>query len=290
MPDASYPVPLMVRSFGRCGTTLLMQLLGTSPNVVFDRTYPFETRLLAYVVRLASIAGRPAHNDADWNQEQLLRRELSRIGPIPFPETAVVDRQDLSRRLGAACVRTLLRSLDTSAADPELPVYYAEKVPLDIPAFIHETEPQAKSILLLRDPRDEFLSIRAFNKKRGTLGFGWRADDTDSSFALRMAGARRPFLEHFASVHTDERRLKLRYEDLIARGSRTVEELASWLGVALSLERVLGAAEEFSHHMTAPLPDASVERWRTEMEPELRELFASRLGDALGNVGYDVST
>ena len=34
-------------------------------------------------------------------------------------------------------------------------------------------------ILLVRDPRDVFLSITAFDKKRGFSGFSRRADDDD---------------------------------------------------------------------------------------------------------------
>ena len=52
-------IPLLLRSFGRTGTTVVMQLLGTSPNVLFDRVYPFEHRLLAYAARLGMVASLP---------------------------------------------------------------------------------------------------------------------------------------------------------------------------------------------------------------------------------------
>jgi hypothetical protein len=38
---------------GRTGTTLLMQLLATSPAVVFDDRYPSEYRFASYLVRAA---------------------------------------------------------------------------------------------------------------------------------------------------------------------------------------------------------------------------------------------
>src|SRR5690242_2164504 len=37
---------------GRVGSTLLMQLLGTSPQIAFDRFYPFENRYAAHAVAM----------------------------------------------------------------------------------------------------------------------------------------------------------------------------------------------------------------------------------------------
>jgi len=41
-------IPILLRSFGRTGTTMLMQLLGSSEKIIFDKEYPYESRLLAY--------------------------------------------------------------------------------------------------------------------------------------------------------------------------------------------------------------------------------------------------
>lgn len=47
--------PVLVRNLhGRTGTTVLMHLLGTSSDMEFERTYPFEVRPFAHIVDLAN--------------------------------------------------------------------------------------------------------------------------------------------------------------------------------------------------------------------------------------------
>ena len=93
------PAPLLVRSFGRTGTTLVMQLLGTSPNVLFAREYPFETRLLAYAVRLAEVVGAPTQNDDSWNEHTIMCADPRRVGPIPYASVPAKDREKIRRRI-----------------------------------------------------------------------------------------------------------------------------------------------------------------------------------------------
>ena len=161
------------------------------------------------------------------------------------------------------------------------------KVPLDISGLVNGAYSRAKNIILLRDPRDEFLSKRAFNQKRGTLVFGWKEDDTGRSFALRMLDARRSFLRQYAELRVDQRRMKFRYEDIILAGDSVVESLGSWLGLELSREQVTEAAPRFSHHTTTPTAEQSVQRWRVELEPELQDIFRSELREELEAVGYE---
>ena len=48
--------PLLILDLGgRSGSTLLMQLLGTSPQIAFDRVYPSEVRYLTYLLRWAKM-------------------------------------------------------------------------------------------------------------------------------------------------------------------------------------------------------------------------------------------
>jgi hypothetical protein len=57
--DAPLPVIALRMMEGRTGSTLLMQLLATSPEVVFDDRYPSEYRFLSYFRRLAELATEP---------------------------------------------------------------------------------------------------------------------------------------------------------------------------------------------------------------------------------------
>ena len=57
--------PVMIRAFGRTGTTLMMQLLNTSTAVFVPNDYPFESRYLSYLARLAKVPINEASNFPD---------------------------------------------------------------------------------------------------------------------------------------------------------------------------------------------------------------------------------
>ncbi len=48
-------IPILVRTFGCSGSTLLMQILASSQDIVFERRYPFEVRYLTYLTRTAQL-------------------------------------------------------------------------------------------------------------------------------------------------------------------------------------------------------------------------------------------
>ena len=91
-------VPILLRSFGRSGSTLVMQLLGTSPNIIFDREYPYEKRHLTYLYRLALLPGKEVNNDGLWNTESLIHKGVDRVGPLPF-NTSIINRGKLGADL-----------------------------------------------------------------------------------------------------------------------------------------------------------------------------------------------
>ena len=65
--------PLLVDALGRSGSTLLMDLLGTSPKIAFDRSYPFEQFWYRYLLATSrTLVGR-ATASAEWDNSSLLR-------------------------------------------------------------------------------------------------------------------------------------------------------------------------------------------------------------------------
>jgi hypothetical protein len=48
---------------GRSGSTLLMQLRGTSPAIAFDDRYPAEYRFLSYFIRTSEMITEPFDED-----------------------------------------------------------------------------------------------------------------------------------------------------------------------------------------------------------------------------------
>ncbi|WP_444908818.1 sulfotransferase domain-containing protein [Microbulbifer sp. TRSA005] len=279
--------PIMLRSFGRSGSTLLMQVLGSSNNVVFDRHYPFEKRHLTYLCRLSGLVGKDTANDSDWNPDSIFNRELNKVGPIPYSEVSIFDRSELSKdflkRLWNG-FSTQVKKANSDIIDSNNPVYYAEKVVHDICSEVNNVI-AAKNLFLLRDPRDEFLSIKSFNKKRGFNGFGWEESDTDESYAIRLCKMRKSFMRHVANMECDDRRYFIKYEDFMLSPFDKTNDISEWLGLTLDYNQVLANRSSVDQHITAP---ESVIRWKSEMDSSLCEIFNEHLGEELNSLGYEV--
>src|SRR2546427_4281001 len=182
--------PLLIFSRGRTGTTLLMQLLGTSPQIIFDRVYPFEVRYLTYLLRWAQMLGQELEDDGPWNATVNAGAPLQLLGPLPHPKAKFWDGQELWPRCFVAAWREfselVIARADVNGSTESSSLYYAEKVPPWALDLLKKAGMFYRVIMLVRDPRDVFLSIAAFDKKRGFPGFDRRADDDDWTFAKRF--------------------------------------------------------------------------------------------------------
>ena len=280
--------PLLIRTFGRTGSTLLMQVLGTSERVCFERQYPFEHRYLTYVHRLADTIGSPPASGPAWNNDLMFSGRHEAIGPLPYGEVRALDLESLARGTYVALWEQFSASLrERQGLAPGAEGFYAEKAPHQVADRANELL-RARNVFLLRDPRDEMVSIMSFNRKRGFHGFGWQQDDTEVSYARRMCRNRRAFLRMLAAFETTERRVSIRYEDLVRDGQSEVERLAEWLGSPMSFAAATKDKRIKAQHMTSKDPASSVERWRTELGDEARGIFAAELGDELSELGYRV--
>lgn len=289
--DATPPLrPLLVaHPGGRTGTTLLMQLLGTSPRILFERSYPFETRYLTYLLRWASLL--EPDGDASWPAANVTRLDAATLGPMPWTETTLWDGATLAPTCFAAAWREFSRSAVARSHPPgrphdaPAPLRWAEKVPPWVPARLRRVMP-CDVIVLVRDPRDVFLSIGAFDAKRGFPGFSRRPDDDDWTFARRWVALCR---ERYATMREEAARtesLLVRYEDLATDLEAAARRITAWLGTPLDARRVEAGATAFAYHMTSPSPDASVGRWRSELAPDLAAFFAAELPDELAHFGW----
>lgn len=280
-------LPIMLRSFGRSGSTLMMQVLGSHPNVIFDRTYPFENRHLTYIHRLSSVIKKDHEFSELWTPDSLFDANNAFVGPIPYKEFDIFDKKHLSntalKYLWAAFSESLLEK--SEIIDESLPVYYAEKVVQDICPDINSII-EAKNLFIFRDPRDEFLSIKSFNEKRGFHGFGWLDTDTDESFAARMAESRKHYMRNLAKMKNDERRLVVLYEDFMANPYNGTKLISEWIGLPLSYDKVIENLGNVGQHITSKNINGSTLRWKTELSPSVLSVFDSIIGDELVLLGY----
>lgn len=281
-------IPLMVRTFGRTGSTLLMQILGTNKRVCFERQYPFEHRYLTYAYNLARMPSLPAEMNERWDNDTLFRCNANAVGCLPYGKSDAIEKEQLARALFPAIWREFSGNMKArqGLAD-DLPCFYAEKVPHQVADRSNELL-HARSIFLLRDPRDEMVSIKQFNQKRGFHSFGWIDTDTDVTYAKKMCRNRVKFLHQMMAFTADQNNIKIRYEDLILNGPDEVSRLSEWLGLSLDYRAATSDKKIKSRHMTSKSPAASVERWKKELSEDVQEIFAKELGEELVQLGYSV--
>ena len=288
--------PLLVLGDGRSGTTLLMELLGTAPQIVFDRYYPYETRYLTYLMRWALLLKQKWQPSDEWNGNRSFELRNGLVGPLPFGNPQLWCYEDLWKN----CFRSAWNEFSQCAADrlqlerpvssslftnPKRNLYYAEKSPFWLPGYLREVLPY-RAILIVRDPRDVYLSITAFVKKRGLPGFTRLVDDDDWAFAQRFARSRKKLWEVMRQEEPSPNSLIVKYEDLALNLAREAKRISSWLGMELNPSAVAGEPAIWAHHATSENQVQSVARWQRELPAEFNEFFVRELHEEMQHFGY----
>ena len=162
-----------------------MHILASADTIHFGRAYPYEVRELTYLYRLAKYTIGGLARPSDWSAEKLILPNPGVIGPYPYAATegSVFSASDCA---WFKLFKGMWQAYSEHARECSSGVrYYAEKSPHDV---VRDISPQmyTKNIFLVRDPRDELVSIREFNKKRGYNGFGWQPQEQEIAYAKRL--------------------------------------------------------------------------------------------------------
>jgi hypothetical protein len=287
-------IPVLVRAFGRSGTTLMMQLLGSSALFVLERRYPYEDRYLSYIYRLSNVVdkGVPNAGGLRWGDHEVNVSGSPIVGGLPYVPATIVDLDRLKDRFFqgmwdqfSACVYERLATTDREG---ESPVYYAEKISLQIADDVNRFLPESKNICLVRDPRAELHSKMEFNKKRGFLAFGWDREDTAYTYASRMIDSRIRFFNLLSRYYKSKSKeyLVIRYEDLVENLESETNEIGKWLGVELDHDEVMANRRKLAHHITSDSYKESVDGWQEKLDEDVKSLFMERMGNELKSFGY----
>jgi Sulfotransferase family len=144
----------------------------------------------------------------------------------------------------------------------------------------------------VRDFRDMVSSILAFNRRRGVQGFGEGAADDPLDYVGRLGGWAEGLVRSFERRRG--RAHALRYEDLVRDRRATLERLLEYLEVDASEPVVSGMVDalraempELAEHATAQDADASIGRWRTDLDEDLKRACERSFGLALETFGYE---
>ena len=174
------------------------------------------------------------------------------------------------------------------------PRFFAEKcLPQgNVPELVRELYPDAREIFLVRDFRDMYTSIRAFNRKRGTAGFGL---DGATSDAVYVSDVLSPSVE---SLVREWRRRGdtshiVRYEDLVCDPAATIARVLDYLGADSApeilqgmLDRAHSEIPEMQAHRTSGSASESIGRWSRELPEDVARLCDDAFGPALRELGY----
>jgi sulfotransferase family protein len=295
--------PIFVTNIGRCGSTLLMSLLGGHPRVAVHDLHPYETRALGYWAHMLKVLGEPA-NHARSASPNSYEDDAFWVGRHPHNMHPVIEPDSVHRFLRRDYVECLAEFAQAStegfyrsvseAQGVEEPAYFAEKRnPRATARIASELYPEAREIFLVRDPRDMVCSMISFYEKTQLVSFGRDRSGSDEAFVADIARALRDLIRQMHERGEDA--IVVRYEDLIHDMPGTLTTVLEYLDLARTpaiveaiLTRARQSTPESRRHRTTPDDRASVHRWRRDLSESMQRLCGGAFAESLNELGYEL--
>jgi len=289
--------PITLTSLNRVGSTWLMGILAAHPQIVVHQQYPYEQSNAQYWVHMLKVLSEPA-NRLQSSKPGAFHNDLWHIGHNPFYDATLIKHEELREWMGRQYVERLAAFCQSSIDDwylevarsqgQDVPVCFAEKgVAGHIPALTWELYPNAKEIFLVRDFRDMVCSLMAFYKDGTT-----RRRASDDEQYIRWLGTWANHLRSDYESRADRAHL-VRYEDVVNQPVQTLTTLFRYLELDASpeladeiLTKVSEQTPHFAKHRTTPSLEASIGRWRHDLDPTLQRACEETFGELLGAFGY----
>jgi LPS sulfotransferase NodH len=293
--------PLMVTSLGRSGSTALMHLLAQTGDIACDVRYPYECRIAKYWLHALGVLTDSADHINSAHPDNFHTSPFW-VGNNPFNVPG--DQQHWLEATQVEAIATLVRQLidgyyldvATTLGRLESASYFAEKHGPDrYPTQMRRLYPEtAREIFLVRDFRDMYCSIVAFNQKRGFNAFGRESVEDEVDYLQNLSGAAVALLEAWRSRSAES--LLVRYEDLVRDPAGVVAEVGTYLDVP-SMEReceaiaeaAQQASDQLREHRTTRNVSDSIGRWRRDLPAALRSECADAFDEVLAEFGYEAT-
>jgi hypothetical protein len=289
----------MVNTIGRSGSTLLVTLLSSHPDVVAFSPFIKDARTSTYWTNVLQDLAEPQAFLAPFDPPDLEVQHWWLQGG-----SGELGEDEVERWLGSEAVDSLaalcrgqIEAFYGHLAGGERPSFFVEKyLPHQVvPDLLGEMYPGARELILVRDFRDILCSVIAFNRKRGWDAFG-RTEGGDDAEYVRGA-LRQSALALSRRLRRGENPPHLvRYEDLVLDPEPTLAELFAQLGldhgpelVEATVRRAQEATAAMDHHRTTSDPAASIGRWREDLPEEIAAVCNEELGELLAEFGYEES-
>jgi LPS sulfotransferase NodH len=294
--------PIFVTNVGRCGSTLMMDLLRVHRQIAVHDLYPYETRALGYWMHMLKVLSEPANHarsaspnsfedDAFW-----VGRHPNNMRPVIEPDAVRrFFRRDYIDDLAAFCQASTERFYRSvcAAQGLERPVYFAEKRnPRATARIASELYPDAREIFLVRDPRDMVCSMISFFEKTRLVSFGRDRTGSDEVFVREIAQALGELVCHIGE--RGEGAIVVRYEELVTNPARTLADVLEYLELPTSarereemIARAAESTEDSMRHRTTPTARASIGRWLRDLDEPMRDLCNGVFAEHLAALGYE---
>jgi Sulfotransferase family len=291
-PTEGALTPLLVDYYTRDGSTLLMRLLASSPQIAVERAYPYEAKYFSYLWRWSRLLERRDRPANDWGPHALgsiaQETRVPLMGPPPWDRRDLIEgdpgAESFARRcFDAAWLEFSRRATIATRVEHRRPdvavAYYAEKHMNSWQLDLRKMPPLVM-VVLLRDPRDTLVSIDAFNRARDK-DLGRRRSMSEEESVTQFIARQRQRLRWIASLLEDDSVPVIRYEDLVLNLDAVAQRLERRLGVELDQAAIARDRRMPSQHGTATSPESSVGRWKHELAPELADRLARELAPEL---------
>jgi hypothetical protein len=270
--------PFFIVGNDRSGTTMLRLILDRGPDVAIPPESMFLTDLAD-----ERDPGPQTQAEAAVLVERVWRHPKVRLWQLPGEPPPVPDGLR-----GPDAYRFAVEAPYVAFARKEGKPGWGDKTP----HYVHHVDellavwPDARFVVLVRDGRDVALSLKR-------MPFG-----PNNAWAAAQWWARGIRAGERAREQHPDQVMVVRYEDVVASPREEVPRVCEFLGLRfeedmLALERVDRSkvvADQASWFPTlfAGLNADSVARWRREMRPRDRRVFAQLAGPELGALGYQV--
>ncbi len=290
--DQAQKNPILVTASGRSGTTILMKRLLQSPDITVVDKYPYEVKILAYYAHAYDVMTSSVNYTSPPDLGDYFSK-MTRIGQNPFNhyeyENIFSDPYALYDFFEKRLPRKLMESFKSiildfyeyveNRAGSSSSKYFAEKVDLlhCTRSFTHAAFDQTKEIVLVRDPRDLFCSYRSF----------WQTPADEAVSALKSIA------DEMVRLHSSKDKNKMifvKYEDLVLQTEKTLYNISQFLNLDQNLEAdPKSDSKLFESHGTSENINASVNRWKKDLNAGEIEQFEFMFSEFLNVYNYNIS-
>jgi Sulfotransferase family len=287
---------LFVTHLPRSGSTLCMALLHRHPAVIVPEHYPFEVKPATYYARAARLLTEPGDHAFSGTPTEFMRSSMT-LGFNPFnhfefdrvfkdgnlqahffERSLKLSLFDALRKVSIDYYRHLIADQQKYTAR-----YFAEKC--EAQGIFYGTRasdmtlfPDARELLLIRDPRDILCSSLSYFRQ-----------PFSEDFVQNVKNG----CETIRRIVSDKgtRTLVVKYEHLVFDQAAALKVIARHLSIDDRpwLDESFQAEKLFKQHGTAGSPQESVGRWKSELSESQKDACESEFATFLSEFGYELS-